>query len=616
MFKIKDYSGAFILQYQIAEESVTLEDQLIRDMKREYLEYGLSMNLEGSIYHPGLLTFNIDFKVLSFNSKELLFTESSTNNDLNNTYNIVLSFLNKRKLNFRVFATKDYNSSDRRFMDRFFTRSESYGVSVSNVSKLFPFRLKIYRLSRLSESLSYAERDEDIKNLEFDSTLIKKDRSRSNFRISWKDYYESVFSNKYRTFDMVTDYYLFYGNNSENVLSSVISYRKMDSVFKIETFQLTANIKHYLLKDLSASSNYSFRRNSFTNSNNTSNILWLSLQHKLFDSLNSFADGGFNLNRSENQDYDRFFLGTGFNYKKKIPKGFLNIHFSGRFTDSRYISNSVIAENSRVESFSLSDTIILSIFGVKIDGIRITDKNLSTLYVEGIDYEVETDGISIIITRIPGGDIPEKGSVNIVYEYLSYPDYRSDLSYTNLGFSLNLFKYFRIFYGNEVNGQKISSEFLIRPFEEYSREKFGMNFNSRNFSISYFSEEYLSAISGYNTENFSFTARAKIFRILNLNASYYSNYVDYLNGDLFGKFKALLGEISASPSANTKARILYRKFNYETYNSERFRESIILRLNWKVRKIIVDLYYEYILNSFGLSSNTHNYFSLMVRRVF
>ena len=616
LLNLSRFTGALLLRYQNTDESFKVEDQIISDMNRNFFEYGLNLNLSGNVYHSGLLTFNIDFKILSYNTKEILFSDSSTNNDLNDTYNITLSFLNNRKINFSVFALKDYNSADRKFNDRFFTRYKKSGLSAVNISKLFPFRVEIYKMSRISESLSYRDREESSDNLEFDLTLVKHEKSRSDFRLRWQDYAESVFNNEYTTLDMFADYYLFYGKNSENIFSSVISYRKMISAFTLETLSLSSTVNHYLFSDLTAVAVYSFQRNKYSYSANTLNSLEMAVRHKLFKSLNTELNSGFNSLNSEYQDYKRIHAGFRGNYKKSIRNGFINVSYAARITDGNYYSNSAIAESSQVVSFSFSDSIILSIYGVKKDSVRVMDKDLVKLYVEGIDYEVSTDGISLIIVRIPGGDIPPGKSVRIVYQYLSYPDYKSDLNYSNLNLSISFLKYFRVLYQNERNDQKIHSEFLIRPFEDFSREKYGVNFTSRFFSVSYLTEKYFSSISGYNADNFNFTARAPLFRIMNVNASYYSNSIDYFNGELFGNFRALMGEISVTPTRNITTRFLYRKLNYETFSSDRFRESLIVKLNWRIRKILIDLYYEHILNSFGLSSDRHNYISIMIRRTF
>ena len=73
LLKISKFSGALIFEYQSTNESFLLEDQLISDIDRDYFEYGLNLRFNGSVYHPGLLTFNVDLKLLSFKLDESIY---------------------------------------------------------------------------------------------------------------------------------------------------------------------------------------------------------------------------------------------------------------------------------------------------------------------------------------------------------------------------------------------------------------------------------------------------------------------------------------------------------------------------------------------------------------
>jgi hypothetical protein len=64
------------------------------------------------------------------------------------------------------------------------------------------------------------------------------------------------------------------------------------------------------------------------------------------------------------------------------------------------------------------------------------------------------------------------------------------------------------------------------------------------------------------------------------------------------------------------ARAVYRKIRYETSDYFRDRESLMFKIRWQFRKIILEAFYEHVFDGYQQDRRLHDFFSLAVRRGF
>ncbi|MEN8222265.1 MAG: hypothetical protein ABFR36_03310 [Acidobacteriota bacterium] len=615
-FNLSSFNGALVFQYQRTHEEDYLSDVLSRDFSRNYLEGGLELNFVGSVYHPNLLTFNVDLNLIANRSENVYFSDELLNNSLNNTFNINFSFLKRKMNNLQIYAQKNFGSADRRFSERFFLSSTRYGLKLTSSNKTIPIRVDVFRNTMLSESLSYLERNEKTDNIDLKADLSKITGARSMLRLKGQEYSESIYNVNYRSFYVLSDYINAYGNGNRNSVSGIFSLRKMSGDLEQEVFRININHRQYLRDNLYLFNYYRFIIDNTYKNFTDQHLFRFSLNHRLFNSLDSRISTGLRLENLEFQKLKAFNVKPEFNYRKKIQGGGINILYSNKLEKGNYSSESPVSYKSGSYSFSFSNSLILSTPGIDPESIRITDSGLSILYMEGIDYNVEIFNSSISIIRIPGGSIPRNGRIRISYDFLSFPDFEFTRSVENFNLNLNMFKYFHFFFRYDRNSSDIVSEYIVTPYINYLKKTYGLKFASKFIDGEYSFEDYNSDISGYKSYNLRISLGFDFKSWLRINGNISRNRLDYDSGEYFMYFDSYYASLILKPSSRIYLNIIYRDLRYETYNYFRNRQSLISKLQWNFRKISLDLFYEHILNEYGDISKDRNYFALRLRRMF
>jgi len=616
LFRLSDFSGSFNLLYQVIDEKETSLGTVYRDSYRQYLEGGIHLISAGSIYHANLLSFNLDLNIAGHRSKNKLFSDASVNNAINNTYDVHLVFLKEKKINLELYTKSNFTTHDRVFWERYFTTTRSSGVRLYSRLKYLPFELEIYNLSIKSESLSYLERNEKSDNLDFRMPLLGNSRARLLFVLRNKNYSESVYNIYYKSLDMTGSFSYRYGRRGKNILNSTASYNHINGNYDFEVFNFITGNFYYFKSNLYLDTTYKLTVDNSLQRSYKRHDLYSELNHRLFRSLNSeFLLGG----RFEDSRYQKIRAirnQVNFYYKKRIPTGRILFRYSNLNEWSRYSSEEPEANASELLEFSYTDVLMITQPGVKRESIRITDPGFNYVYVEGIDYEIDTLNSVITITRLPGGAIPWGGKILVYYEYLTYPDFRLKLHFYSIDFQLVFLKYFHLIYGKRAVNNAITSIYLVPPFENYDRDIYGAQFNSRYLNVDYTFERYDSNLSVYKSTNFRISGNINPFRRFLLRANLAKSRIDFESVDFFSKFDAYSIESEYYPANNSAVNVIFRKIAYETPIYARDRESILVKFRWTFRRVILDIYYERILGQTDAYERGHNFFSLILRRTF
>lgn len=616
LFALSDFSGALTLRYQMTDEEEYTGESLLREVDRNFLEGGFQLNTVGSIYHPNLLTFRVSANIIGHRQKTRYSEDPSFNNALNNTYNIRLNFLKKKKLNLDVYTIRNVFTMDRAFLERYFTTFSNTGAVLRSRTKILPFQLDVYRSRITSESLTYEERDEKSDNVDLRMDLIKGPRTRSTFNFKYKDYSESVYQVDYRTLDGMVNFTHNYGVRDRSLVNSYLSYRRMRGYYNLETFQGRLNNVHYLKSYLHLNTTYQLIGDNSPSRSFKKHDIRTVLNHQLFDSLTTRLETGGRIEDADTQDVRGFRYGVELLYRKKIPTGSIMLSYLNRRENGNYISNSESMENSEVYDFELTDAIILTQPGIETASIQVLSVDLSVVYIEGVDFRVDAPDDVITITRLPGGAIPAGARVRVRFRSLAYPDYRYTLGKTQFHFRLNVFRYLTLFYIGGAGRHDIRSDYTVPPFETYDKKNLGAQFLSRFLNLSYTYEDYDSTLTAYKGHNLRGAGHVNLFKRLKLSANAGFNRLNYDLEDYYTEFLAYSFECGYTPRPNLNANALYRRIRYETLGRFRDRESMVFKFRWTIRNIIVDVFYERVLTLTDTLDRGRDFFSLMIRRTF
>lgn len=619
LFQLENFNGALLMLFDRTLELENYLGEVQRDISRKYLEGGVQLDTAGSIYHPNFLSFTVNVNILAHRTRNLVFSDASINNDVNNTYDIRLTFLKKKKLNFQVYAIRNYFSFDRAFYERYFTIFKNIGALVTSKTKLFPFTLDVYVNRMKSESLSFPERDERSKNLDFKMDLLGVTRTNSRLTLKLKDYSESVYDINFQSMDLMANFQHFFGgkrSTGSDSIFSIFTFNRITGDSDFSSLNLYNSIFYHLRKNLDARGEYRLVKDESFNRSSTRHDVSTRLHHRLYESLNTELMVGGRVENSNFLDAGAWRYGISFNYQKKIPTGFLRLLYSNQREHGEYRYKGELVNTSERLTFSFADTIVITSGGINVGSIIVTDPNLMHIYVPDVDYHVSVVQNVVTITRLPGGAIPRAGTVLVHFEYASAPDFKIKLKRYRLETYLKILKFFRFFYRYAVNEPVIESDYTYFPFEDYKKRIVGAQFHTRFLRAEYYREKYDSSLSDYISRNYRLTVNIRIGRFLRLSGDVMLNRLNYVPRIYFSHLDAYTAECSLFPFSRLNIKGMYRRLNYSIPEVFSERESVILKLHWSIRQIIVEFFYEHIFTGSTNLQRDRDYFSIMIRRRF
>ncbi len=163
---------------------------------------------------------------------------------------------------------------------------------------------------------------------------------------------------------------------------------------------------------------------------------------------------------------------------------------------------------------------------------------------------------------------------------------------------------------------KVESQFLLTPYNNYTDEEYGIRIHKKNLSGDYIIKNYKSDLSNYFSRYFRVSAGVNLFRIIRLTGNISSRRMTNKPSGKFNNFDSYSGNLLLRLRSNINFSTIYKQLFYEQEDHFNNRESLIFRLNWRFRKILIDVFYEYFLNKYDFNNRKRSYLNVMVRRLF
>ncbi len=610
------FHGAFILGWEGTSEKEENQDTASRNYSENFFRYGVNLNVEGYAYHPNLLNFTIDGTLIKNRSNVREYEGDFLYNEINNAYDMRFRFLQKKAVHANLYFFQSDTSSDRAFLGRYYNLVKKHGITLYSKLGGLPFELDMNRMSNRYSSLTFEERNEDTKNLTMRTTLYDHNGQRGILNFRFKNYSESVYDVNYRQTQFQGIFDAKIGTIRPIRYSGIFRYNKMSGASNLSTFNLMNSIARELPYNLTANGTLNFSRTRVLENTMDQAFASVALMHSLFESLESEVSLSARRESSGSAFLNRTTQHFQTAYRKEIPTGKVNVILSQQFERLANHSKGQIGSDSTEISFDFSNSIILNINGINPDSIVITDLHMSELYQNGIDYQISVVNEIVYITRIPGGNIPEGGAILISYLFQSQPDYILNIHDYQNSFQLRFLKIFRVGYRVRGSGNRLSSEFLISPFESYlSRQKMA-GLDSKYFTWQYSTEKYNGTRSKYKTRNWQGATQISFHRRFRLIYTLAGNQTDFQSQNHFNEIKSQYLTFSWVFLSGLSGDINYRKLHYRTDRYERQRNSVFARFQWQIRKLLLTGSYEYILDDTDSARKRHSYYILSVRRRF
>ncbi|MCJ7682314.1 MAG: hypothetical protein MUP70_16425, partial [Candidatus Aminicenantes bacterium] len=468
----------------------------------------------------------------------------------------------------------------------------------------------------ISETDVFKEREEKFKNLDFKMTFAKTPGLLSDIRVKWKDYIEKVYDNQYKTMEILSSHMYFYGKDRKNRLSFRAAYNRMYSGLDVERIQAVTNFLQHINGSLYMNGIYAIVLNKSYGLSHFIQTLDSSLNHQLFLSLNSSAQVGGRIEKSDNQDIYGIRGQLSVNYNKKIPTGSLRFNFTNSLDFSSYSSKLSVVNRQELLRFSAAGTIILPWSGINKDSIQVTSPDLGQVYIQDYDYQVDVIKDTIIISRLPEGTIPWEGEILIHFQNTTIPDFRMNTHFSHLNIRLLLLKYFYVQYNRRENNHFIKSDFIVSPFENYTRITQGVGLLSPLLKLDYSLEDHRSNFIDYESKNLNGSLSLRLLRLLRMTAFLNQRKLKYIREIYFSDYNAYGIEGTLNLTRNISASTVFRSIEFETNLYSRHRDSIVIKGQWAFRQISINVLYEHILVGYQNTERLRNYFSIMIRRRF
>jgi hypothetical protein len=386
----------------------------------------LGLRCRGSVYHPNLANFSVQVEEgLSWQQIEQS-PNGGTRDDMKplQRYHTSVTFLQEKPYATSFFADKDITYADFDFFNRAEVDSQRYGINTGWSAEPVPVNVSFNRLEEtVTGIIRPTHLDEDTASVRVNPKRLGK--SRTDFGYNYDAFRRQDGNSPLQkgvnhnvTFNDID----FFGQTDWIKLTSLLLYHRLDEApNESQSLFVNENLVLEHERNLSSFYIYSFDTRSFRNSDTYNHQATAGLSHKLYESLSSTFNVHGNRttisSANASQDTTRYGVGLNETYTKRLTaQTRLTVSF-GTTVDEQMSSSGGSAITIVDESHTLTDgiTTFLNQPNVNDSTIIVTDPSHTITYTNGFDYVIPPHGVLTEIKRVPGGLIPNGGTVLVTY---------------------------------------------------------------------------------------------------------------------------------------------------------------------------------------------------------
>ncbi|MCK9422381.1 MAG: hypothetical protein M0Q38_07270 [Bacteroidales bacterium] len=213
--------------------------------------------------------------------------------------------------------------------------------------------------------------------------------------------------------------------------------------------QVDESINLNLPKRFSLSTSYNFYDYRRDSQEMNQNAIRAMLRHRLYESLNSGLSLEYNQIRHTFYKENNLIAGININYEKKIPlKGRLMLGYTYNWQRQKHTSEPV-PQPILHEEHVLTDgqMTLLNQANIDLNSVVVKDVTGTIIYEPNFDYVLIQRNTFLEIQRMPGGQIPNKGSVYVDYVAMLPGSYQYDVNFQCINASVSFFnRLFEIYF--------------------------------------------------------------------------------------------------------------------------------------------------------------------------
>ena len=532
LWKLHSFSGeaSFNGLYRAQERSGL---NIYENQKSSYFSGGVLLKTNSSILNQNFLILDIDAGYMPETSRDnfIIIPDQAEVRTLKKL-GIGASFLRQKKITFNLLADYGESYSSRENLTDIKALNKHWGGTLAYASKFLPVTVDFHSRKWEENEIQTGRRytlDQNTFGARMSKSFTSHDRN--DFKYTHDDNV-NVNQNLFRIANTIDNLefisFIHLDSQQKYTLNTMISDWNQGGNMILKRVQASETFNAKLPLKLSFFGNYNYYNISQNESQLKQNSLITSIEHRLFNSLQSRVNFDYNIvNHSVYQEFNTK-IGLEFNYSKTIPTGQLLISYKiDRYHQD--FTSAPFALNIHHEQYILSDNKInlLKVPDIQLSSVVVRDTTGTVTYLSGLDYILLERNRFIEIRRVPGGSISNNAVVYLDYTAVQPGAYRYDANTQIFTSSIYLLKnllslYYR--YSTQDYSNLEKTEFVTLNYFTQNLGGCRLDFKSLNGGIEY--EDYKSSILPYRMTryyaNFQHNYGKKVMVLLNGNLQDYT----------------------------------------------------------------------------------------------
>jgi len=624
--------------------SLQLDEVYLRndvEMEREYQEAGgpgsavtrqrilvqpaLGLGFSGFGYHPNLLHYTAQTELgLDWQDARISPGDQETDMRFLQRYHVSLDILRQKPYSTTLFADKDVTYRDYDFFTRVRVDSERFGGRTGYSAGAVPMAVAAQHYEETVEDLSRpSSLTED--TVSFNASNLRRE-GRGNTQLNYNLNRFSRIDNGYSEQEGTTHNVSLvdsekFGPEGWVQLTSLLNYNSVvETAQPSDKLLLQEHLRLQHTRNLASFGEYAYDFASLEDSDSSTHQGQVGLTHQLYDNLSSTLSVNGNATHSESPgsalDYRRYGVALNEQYTRRLNTwGNISVGYSGAVNrEERDATGATTQIIDEVHTLTDGTLTFLNQRSVLVASIQVTDLTGTIIYLPELDYITIPHPPLTEIRRVPGGRIPNGGTVLVDYVARLDPS-ASYYSFDNsVSFRLDFWKGRLGFYGRWAKLDFSGAEELDLRWTD--SKTVGLDTNWRRFRAGGEYEIVDSNLSPYN--------RVRLFQSVTIQPSAYSHvsfdldqsWTEFPDDDVrqnsYGMFVRYQQRLTSWLNWNTEGGARIERG--ETF--DRNYGTVRTDLDCRVGKLAVNLGYEYANESHPTDLQERHFVYFRLRRTF
>ncbi|MEA3462327.1 MAG: hypothetical protein U9R49_10640 [Bacteroidota bacterium] len=555
IWHLRNISGELDLegQYRQLKSSFNEVDE---DQRSTYLLSGLKLNTSSYLWDKDILLMDLGGAY----SPELRDEQYITVPDRSEVRNLLKLDLktilfNNKPVTLQGFYNYDQSYYNRELLTNVKSSNQQWGGILSLNNKILPLTLTYRNQEWDQEEIQTGRKfNMDQENIEARASKSFGSRDRNEFIFSHHNYLYR-YAELHETANLINRVAL---NNSffldaarKYNLNSRFNWYDQDGTTSFRRLELLEGISMQLPHHLRLMANFNLYNLEDPVQTWDQKRARASLQHKLFQSLTSKVYLEYTRIKLEATDlYEEtdFRAGVDLKYTKKIPTGYLNLAYRYyRHEHSTEGATGMLQVINEEQVLRDGEVTLLNKAYVDFNSVVVKDVTGALIYQLNFDYILIDRGSYMEIQRIPGGLIPDGGTIFIDYSYEQPGSYSYGANNNHFSVSVLLFKRLIELYYNysAQNYPKVNQGDLL-TLNYYNQHIYGVRLDVGFARAGIEADLYDSNIIPYRMRRY----------YLDVNWNFRSSLLLTLNGNI-RDYRMIADEVDQW-YANLSGKVVYR----------------------------------------------------------